>query len=142
MLTCTALALGVSLGSYHLNRDYPFHETNPGAYAICDDWIGGAFRNSFGRWSVHAGRVFKLGPVDIEVGLATGYQRRTWHEPPSEKTRKLCTHPTWPCYREEGHGGKIALFVVPSVRVENVRIGFVPPTGGKHKGALTFGVEW
>lgn len=112
-MICAALALGLNLGTYHFDRESHFREFNPGIYAVCDDLAAGVYLNSQSHASIHAGKVFKLGPVDIEVGLVTGYQ----------------SAPVLP-------------LVIPSMRFGSVRIGLIPPVHPKVKGGLTFSAEF
>ncbi len=109
MITCAALALGLNLGTYHFDRDRRYEEINPGVYAICDRAIGGVYRNSEGKVSTHIGyfghRV--LGPLDLQVGVVTGYRRAA-----------------------------VAPMAALSYRYRNARFTFVPPfrdvSGGIH----------
>lgn len=152
MLTCAALAIGLNLASYHLDRDYPFQESNPGVYAICDDWILGIYRNSFAknfsmdrpldRVTVHIGKIFSFGPVDIEIGLATGYGKKTRREVYSPQNSAYgCTPGHQWCDITEGTA-EIIPIVIPSIRLGAARLGLVPPLSSKHRGAVTFSVEW
>lgn len=75
MLTCTALAIGLHIGTYHFDRSKDYNEFNPGVYALCDGWTAGAYHNSERRVSVYAGRTFDVGPVDVTLGAVTGYSR-------------------------------------------------------------------
>lgn len=141
MLTCGTLILGLSLGSYHLDRAAGLQEFNPGAYIACDRWTGGVYKNSFGRPSIFVGYILPLGPVDITLGFVTGYEKRIIYEGPardSERARGCSTY----CYVWEGSGGKISPIILPSIRLGNVRVGIIPPLAPKQKGAVTFGVEW
>lgn len=112
MLTCTTLILGLTLGSYHFDRQADYNEINPGAYAICDGWTGGVYRNSLSRTSAFAGHAFSWGPFSLGLGVVSGYQRA------------------------------IMPMVFPSVKLGNVRVGIIPPPEPKAKGALTVSVEW
>lgn len=113
MFTCAAIAIGLNIGTYHFDRSAGFQEFNPGGYAVCDGWVAGAYYNSYKRTSVHAGYVFQLGPVDVEVGLVSGYP-----------------------------ASKLLPAVVPSVRIGNARIALIPPSGEKRKGGLTLALEY
>lgn len=77
MITCTALAIGLHIGTYHFDRDRGYNEVNPGIYAECDGWAAGAYYNSQRAVSVWGGKQFDrvLGPVDVTVGLVAGYSR-------------------------------------------------------------------
>jgi hypothetical protein len=142
MIACTTLALGLTLGSYHFDRQTPLESFNPGAYAICDNWTAGIYRNSFRRTSVFAGRVFSLGPIDLTVGLVTGYEKRRIYDGPARPGdyERGCTG--YHCIEDQGHGGKISPIILPSVKMGNFRVGVIPPLLPKQKGALTLAVEW
>lgn len=77
MITCTALAIGLHIGTYHFDRTREYNEVNPGGYALCDDYVAGAYLNSESKLSVYAGKTFKnvVGPVDVTVGAVAGYSR-------------------------------------------------------------------
>jgi hypothetical protein len=115
VITCTALAIGVSIASYHFDRDIPYQEINPGVYAICDKWTAGVYRNSFNDLSVFAGYSLELGPFSIALGVVTGYGR---------------------------YGKSVQPLIFPSVKIGSVRLGVIPPPEPKAKGALTLSVEW
>jgi hypothetical protein len=115
VITCTALAIGVSIASYHFDRDIPYQEINPGVYAICDKWTAGVYRNSFNDLSVFAGYSLELGPFSIALGVVTGYGR---------------------------YGKSVQPLIFPSVKIGPVRLGVIPPPEPKAKGALTLSVEW
>lgn len=128
MLTCAALAIGLNLATYHVDHDPHLHSINPGVYATCDHVVAGAYRNSYGRVSLHGGYVLQLGGVvDVELGLASGYGRRTWVENGVRITQGAAP---------------IIPLVVPSILLGNARVGLIPPMGAKHKGALTLALEW
>lgn len=77
MITCTALAIGLHIGTYHFDRSKDYNEFNPGIYAVCDGWTAGAYYNSERKASIYAGRTFErvLGPIDITLGAVAGYRR-------------------------------------------------------------------
>lgn len=114
MITCAALAIGLNISTYHFDRSANFQEFNPGGYAVCDGWVAGVYYNSIRRGSVHVGRVFQLGSVDVAVGLVTGY---------------------YPSIRP-------VPVAVPSMRFGNVRLAVIPPSGEKRKGGLTLAIEF
>lgn len=67
---------GLHIGSHHFpDRDY-FHGSNPGAYVQFDSVQVGAYRNSYGRTTAYLGYVQPVGPVDLMVGVASGYDKR------------------------------------------------------------------
>lgn len=76
-----SLILGLSLYTWHAPQDYacsPCGLTNntPGIYAIADGYTAGYVRNSLGRPSWYAGKVFSVSGLDFTVGAITGYQRK------------------------------------------------------------------
>jgi len=97
MIPCLSLVIGLNIGTYHIDRNAGFQEFNPGVYATCDGWVAGVYRNSVNRISVHAGKVFSIGPIESEVGLVTGYPKR------------------------------VMPFVIPSVRFGHVRTALLLP---------------
>lgn len=70
-----ACTVGVHLATYHFDRSAGFNETNLGGYVVCDRWAAGAYRNSERADSSYAGYTYSLGPVDVVVGVVTGYKR-------------------------------------------------------------------
>lgn len=77
MITCTALAIGLHIGTYHFDRTRDYNEVNLGAYVECDHYTAGIYRNSLRKTSAYAGYTFDrvLGPVDVTVGAVSGYPR-------------------------------------------------------------------
>lgn len=68
------LSLGLHVASVHV----PQHEqnnTNPGLYIRYDQWQVGGYENSLGRTTVYGGYAVPVGPIEVMLGLATGYQR-------------------------------------------------------------------
>lgn len=112
MITCTALVIGMHIGTYHFDRKANFNEANPGIYANCDNIVAGVYYNSLRKASGYAGYTFHLGPVDVMVGAATGYENQ--------------------------HGnGPLAPMIIPSVKLgQHVRVNLIPLTvkrgGGVH----------
>ena len=70
-----ACTVGLHLATYHFDRKADFNETNLGGYVVCDQWVAGAYRNSERGDSAYAGYTYTLGPVDVVVGVVTGYAR-------------------------------------------------------------------
>lgn len=100
MIGCAAVAIGIHLATYHFDRDANYNEFNPGAYVACDEYVAGVYYNSEKRTSVYVGYQFVnvLGPIDIIVGVVTGYER-----------------------------ANVAPLLLPSVKWNNVRLSIVPP---------------
>ena len=73
-MLCTALAIGLHLGTYHFDASKGYNDFNPGAYVVCDGWTAGAYRNSERKPSLYVGKTFRYG-VDITIGAVTGYKR-------------------------------------------------------------------
>jgi hypothetical protein len=122
MLLCTALAIGLNLGTYHMDRSADYQEFNPGVYANCDGWVGGAYLNSerytkddnTRHVTVWGGRQFEkvFKDVDLTIGLAVGYKR----------------YPVMP-------------MVLPSIVYKGVRTSVILPFS-KNKGGVTFSYEF
>jgi len=70
-MSCTALLLGLHLYTQHVKDN--FNNLNPGVYAKCDSYVAGTYYNSIRKQTVYAGYVLPVGPIDIMVGAATGY---------------------------------------------------------------------
>ena len=68
-MTCSTLALLVSLGSLHVNAPQGINNINPGLIASCDHLEAGAYYNSQRRVSFYAGYVNDW----LRAGWVTGY---------------------------------------------------------------------
>jgi hypothetical protein len=93
-------AIGASLYTWHVPEQVecsPCRLSNntPGVYVIADSYTAGYVRNSFGRPSWYAGKVFAAGPIDFTIGAITGYQKRI--------SVGRCTKKHGPCEIETGH---------------------------------------
>jgi hypothetical protein len=73
--------IAISLVSYHLHKDpnKEYREVNPGIFVeLREDWVIGAYSNSYGKNTALAARSFKMaqfGSVNMGgiVGVCTGY---------------------------------------------------------------------
>jgi hypothetical protein len=68
------ITVGVNLVTGHFESGY--ENFNPGIYVEYKNIVGGVFRNSNGKTSVHAGYLFRKvagSPMDVTVGGVTGY---------------------------------------------------------------------
>lgn len=70
---CDKLTVGAHVATYHFDRSLRYEEFNPGAYVMCDGLTAGAYRNSMDAASAYVGETFEMGPVDITLGVVTGY---------------------------------------------------------------------
>jgi hypothetical protein len=74
-----AQPFGMTLGAHLYSLHAPQlqqRNANVGVYLRSGDWTTGAYRNSLGRLSLYATHAWPLaGPVELHVGLVTGYQR-------------------------------------------------------------------
>lgn len=70
-----AVSIGLHLGSAHVPQ-HQQNNVNPGLYLRVDDNQVGFYRNSYGRTTVYAGHSFPVGPVELMVGVASGYDKR------------------------------------------------------------------
>lgn len=76
MITITALAIGLHLGTYHFDRAAGYNEVNPGVYLRGESFTVGAYRNSERANSAYvAYRALAVGPASLHVGAVTGYKR-------------------------------------------------------------------
>ena len=134
LLTMAAQAqtVGVHTYTHHFDSHNRLNERNWGLYVRTDAWEAGAYRNSFRRNTVYAGKVWSYGPVSLTLGAAYGYQRK-WRD---------CNgadygHPEWEECRKADTKVKTALmpFVAPSVAIPvgeyAVRLTAVPNLGEK-----------
>ena len=144
----TPAVLGLHLLSQHA-PEQPWHNNeNLGAYVRTEEgWTAGAYRNTLRRTTVYAGYTWlhALAPnadVGLTVGLGTGYQRKTTEAACPEVNRKYHKHyAQGPCTETLGFSrGALTALVVPSVRYEFVRLGFVPRVG-EHSSVLHLMVE-
>jgi hypothetical protein len=67
-----ACDMGLHVATVH-QQNAGRQNINPGAWAMCDGWTGGAYRNSRNTATAYAGYTVQLGPVDVTAGVATGY---------------------------------------------------------------------
>ena len=77
MITAMACAIGLHIGSYHLERNKGFQEFNPGIYANCDGYTLGTYKNSENRQSSYIGYTKEFKYIDVTAGVITGYKRGT-----------------------------------------------------------------
>lgn len=109
MIACLTLAVGLHIGTNHGPVRKPWlHDFNPGAYVRCDQNVAGGLVNSLGQPSLYAARLVPLAPnVELSLGGITGYRRN-----------------------------KVTPLVALQVRVDKVRVAFIPRTpvnaGGLH----------
>lgn len=69
---------GVHLNSRHTSGEDWQNNRNFGLYVVTkDNWTAGFYKNTFDRWTVYGGYRFTFLPlVDVDVGVASGYQKR------------------------------------------------------------------
>jgi hypothetical protein len=76
LLAIASVTVGLHLHSVHApQRDY-HNDQNTGVYVRGENWQAGAYKNTYSRPTFYAGYVQDLGPLDLTVGGATGYQRK------------------------------------------------------------------
>lgn len=68
--------VGLHLHSVHLPSKPHHSDENLGVYLRAERWQVGAYKNTYSRPTVYVGYVHPVGPLDLTVGLATGYQRK------------------------------------------------------------------
>jgi hypothetical protein len=71
-----AVTVGLHIGSAHMPDNWWHENLNPGVYVRFDQWQAGVYRNTYRRTTAYLGYVQPLGPVDLMVGVASGYQRK------------------------------------------------------------------
>lgn len=82
-----AITVGIHLGTAHFSEPKegaPQSGRNPGLYLVADtEALGrvgaGIFRNSIGRTSAYAQKIVSVGPFDLGIGVAYGYQKKTYY---------------------------------------------------------------
>ena len=70
-MICTALILGLHLHTVHVRHD--LNNSNPGIYAKCDQTTIGVYENSINHTTMYVGHTIPVGPVNVMLGVATGY---------------------------------------------------------------------
>lgn len=135
--------VGVHVASRHFPGRTHLHDVNPGLYVVSPEgWVAGGYRNSLGRPSMYAGKVFTAGPASLTLGLISGYRRHlTIHE-------TQCTDPayTWCTRWDTGVKTAITGLVAPSVRLPVVagvsaRLTWLPSYGQLKSNALHLSIE-
>lgn len=72
----TGLVIGLHLASAHFPaKDYHNNE-NPGIYVRGVNWQVGTYLNTYRRQTFYAAYLHQLGPFELVVGAATGYQTK------------------------------------------------------------------
>lgn len=108
-MSCTALILGLHLATAHVRTD--LNDANPGVYARCDAYVAGVYHNSVRRTTAYVGYTYPVGPVDIMLGVATGYS--------------TALRPVF----------------VPSVKLGAVRVHLLLPSSSTAKGGVHVSIE-
>lgn len=135
LLTMAAQAqtVGVHTYTHHFDSHSGLNERNFGLYVRTQDWEAGAYRNSYRRNTLYAGKVWSYGPVSLTLGAAYGYQRK-WRDCTQQEVAQ--TGFTDACSKPDTRV-KTALmpFVAPSVAIPvgeyAVRLTAVPNLGEK-----------
>ena len=74
----TPVVLGLHLLSAHVPHDTAQNDYNYGLYVkTAEGYVAGSYRNTLNRVSVYAGREFSYGPIDVDLVLMYGYQKKT-----------------------------------------------------------------
>lgn len=97
-MSALACAIGIHLATYHVDRNQGYNEFNPGIYAECEGPTIGTYYNSIRRRSNYVGWTEHFGAFALTAGFVTGYDSRN-----------------------------AVPMLIPSVRISNVRIMFIPP---------------
>ena len=131
------VAVGLHVASAHVPRLDDQNNINPGAYVLTQGgFVAGAYHNTLRRTSIYAGHISAWGPVDLAVGVVTGYRER-------------CTvwGTGWECRGFSRHAA--TLMIVPSVRLPALlpgvhpRISYVPRVGaGARSNTVHVSIEY
>jgi hypothetical protein len=109
-----AIAIGMHIGTIHLNRNRDYNERNLGVYARAERWQVGGYHNSHRKFSAYSAYAYAMTDrVEAHVGLATGYN------------------------------STVVPVLVFTYRLDNgLRIGLIPssPKGGS--GGIHFAYQW
>lgn len=87
-----------TFGLHTLSVHTPQHtqnNTNPGAYVRIDRWQAGAYRNSDEHTTVYGSYLVPVGPLELIVGVATGYDKHcttTTTEIPAKQEHAVYTN--------------------------------------------------
>lgn len=74
MLFASIMAIGIHIGTAHVDPDMPLNDFNPGVYAVFDNGVTvGTYYNSIRKQTVYAGYTAKYKQFSLMVGGATGY---------------------------------------------------------------------
>lgn len=139
--------LGVHLVSAHFGAPVAayMNNTNPGLY-----WRGeggltaGAYRNSLGRMSLYLGHTLGTGPLQLTLGVVSGYQRKRIDG------AEFCPGVGWTnCHTHAGNRAALAPLVAPSLRLPlpgadtagAARITWLPSKAG-HAHAIHLSLEF
>ena len=73
MLIASIVAIGLHVGTAHIDPDMPLNDFNPGIYAVLDNGVTvGTYYNSIRKQTVYAGYTTKYKQFSLMVGVATG----------------------------------------------------------------------
>jgi len=136
---CDSATVGVNLGTYHTDRTKGYQEFNPGVYVVCDGFVAGVYRNSFGRATLDLGYVLHLvSVIDITAGITYGY-RKSWREPDYHVI--VDAHG----YMRQGaqqHEVLVLPMLTPSVKVWDARVSLLLPIGAGNLGGVHASYEF
>lgn len=128
------VTLGVHLASAHIPARSYEHNFNPGIYAR-DEASGvtlGTYHNSLGRQTFYVADTIGSGPLNITLGVATGYKRHVQYGqqcPPEITGYKACY------IQSPGRKAYLAPIVAPSVTLPEIggmtpRLTYLPGSAG------------
>lgn len=79
--TAQAQTVGLHVASVHVPSRDGYNNANVGAFYRHDNGLmAGVYHNSLGRTSVYGAYQFPVGPIDIAVGMVSGYKQECWKE--------------------------------------------------------------
>lgn len=82
--------IGVHVGSIHA-PDRGQNNSNPGLYIREAQVQAGVYRNSYKRTTLYAGFVQPVGPIDLMLGFASGYEKVCSTYQTKQEVRQSCT---------------------------------------------------
>ena len=126
MISCAALIIGLHLVSHHTLELPGQNNQNFGAYAECDGWTAGAYRNTMARTSVYGGYTWHWGPFSLTAGGITGYKGRDVYGQQACRPGYTDTPERWCWLREGGTDAVVQPFIAPAVAIGPARITYLP----------------
>ena len=133
MFDLAPIVLGLHLASVHVPTLPDQNNINFCVYARAPNgMVVGAYRNTLRRWSFYAGHTSSWGPVDLTVGLVTGYRKHCDVTEQKRPNGSILTE--WRC---EGFShNRLTPMFAPSITLPTVfdvtpRVSYIPRVGAR-----------